>query len=48
MESSDVTVLRGKDEDCAKNSRSHDSTLRKNRVTTEVCLVHDGIDSRGI
>ena len=35
-------------EDCAKNTRSRGSTLRKNRVTTEVCLVHDGTDSRRI
>ena len=27
---------------------SHGSTLRKNRITTEVRLVHDGINSRGI
>ena len=26
----------------------HGSTLRKNRVTTEVRLVHDGTDSRRI
>ena len=35
-------------EDYAKNTRSHGSTLRENRITTEVRLVHDGINSRGI
>ena len=34
--------------DCAKNTRSHGSTLRNNRVTTEVCLVPDGTDSRRV
>ena len=48
MKSSGVTVLRRRDEDCAKKTRSHGSTLRKNRVTTEVRLVHDGTDSRRI
>ena len=48
MESSGVEVLRRGNEDCAENTRSHGSTLRKNRITTEVRLVHDGIDSRGI
>ena len=48
MESSGVTVLRRRNEDCAKNTRSHGSTLRKNRVTTEVCLVPDGTDSRRV
>ena len=27
---------------------THGSTLRKNRVTTEVCLVHDGTNSRRV
>ena len=27
---------------------SHGSTLRKDRVTIEVCLVPDGTDSRGV
>ena len=48
MESSGVEVLRRGDEDCAENTRSHGSTLCKNRITTEVRLVHDGINSRGI
>ena len=48
MKSSGVTVLRRRNEDCTKNTRSHGSTLRKNRVTAEVCLVHDGTDSRRI
>ena len=48
MESSSVTVLRRRNEDCAKNTRSHGSTLRKDRVTIEVCLVPDGTDSRRV
>ena len=48
MESSGVEVLRRGNEDCAENTGSHGSTLRKNRITTEVRLVHDGINSRGI
>ena len=38
MESSGVKVLRRRDEDYAKDTRSRGSTLRKNRVTTEVRL----------
>ena len=48
MESSGVEVLRRGDEDCAKNTSSYGRTLRKNRITAEVRLVHDGINSRGI
>ena len=46
MEISGVKVLRRRDEDYGKNTRSHGSTLRKNRFTTEVCLVQNGIDSK--
>ena len=48
MESSGVTILRGRDEDCAKNTCSHGSTLPENRITTEFRRLHDGTDSRGI
>ena len=48
MESSGVEVLRRVKEDCAENTRSHGSILCKNRIATEVRLVHDGINSRGI
>ena len=48
MESSGIKVLRRRDEDYAKNTRSRGSTLGKNRVTTEICLVHDGTNSRRV
>ena len=48
MESSGTKVLRRKDEDYAKNTWSRGSTLRKNRVTTQVRLLHDGTDSQRI
>ena len=48
MESSGVEVLLRANEDYAENTRSHGSTLRENRITTEVRLVHDGINSRGL
>ena len=37
-----------RNEDYAKNTCSRGSTLRKNRVTTQVRLVHDGTDSQRI
>ena len=42
MESSSVEVFRRRNEDYAKNTCSRGSTLRKNRVTTQVRLEHDG------
>ena len=48
MKSSGIKVLRRRDEDYAKNTCSSGSTLRKNIVTTQVRLVHDGTDSRRI
>ena len=46
-----AVVLRCFEEEMRTTPRIHaldGSTLQKNRVTTEICLVHDGIDSRGI
>ena len=48
MESSGVEVLRRGNEDYTENARSHGSTLRENRNTIEVRLVHDGINSRAV
>ena len=42
------SIFRRRNEDYAKNTCSRGSALRKNRVTTEVCLLHDGTDSRRI
>ena len=48
MESSSIKVFRRRNEDYAKNTCSRGSTLRKNRVTTQVRLVHDGTDPRRV
>ena len=46
MESGSVTILRSRDENHAKDTRSDSNTLRENRATTEVRLVYDWTDSR--
>ena len=43
MESSGVEVLRRGNEDCPENTRSHGSTLRKKRITTEVACCMMGL-----
>ena len=48
MESGSVTILRRRNENYAEDTRSDSSTLCENRVTTEVRLVDDWVDSRGI
>ena len=48
MKSSSIEVFRRRNEDYAKNTCSRGSTLREDRVTTQVRLVHDGTDSRRI
>ena len=48
MESSSVTVLRKRNENHSKDTSSDSDTLCENRITTEVRLVHDWTDTRGI
>ena len=45
MVSSTVTVLRGKNENHAEDTRSDSVTICENLVTTEIRLVHDRTDS---
>ena len=45
MVSSTVTVLRGKNENHAEDTRSDSGTICENLVTTEIRLVHDRTDS---
>ena len=48
MESSSVTIFRRRNENHSEDTRSDSDTLYENRVTTEVRLVHDWTDTRGI
>ena len=48
MKSSSGTILRRRIENHAEDTRSDSNTLRENRATTEVRLVHDWTDSRGL
>ena len=48
MESGSVAILRRRDENQAEDTRPDSNILRENRATTEVRLVHDWTDSRGI
>ena len=48
MESSSVTILRRRNENHAEDTRSDSNTQCENGVTTEVRLVHDWTDTRGI
>ena len=48
MESGSVTILRKRSENHAEDTRSDSSTLRENLATTEIRLMHDWTDSRGI
>ena len=45
MESNSVTIIRRRNENHAKDTRSDSYTLCENRVTTQVRLVHDWNDS---
>ena len=45
MESSSVTILRGRTEIHSEDTRSDSDTLCENRITTEVRLVHDWTDT---
>ena len=48
MESGSVTILRRRNVNHAEDTRSDSNTLCENRDTTEVRLVHDWTDSRGV
>ena len=48
MQSGSVAILRKKDENHAEDTCVDSNTLCENRVTTEVRLVQDWTDSRGI
>ena len=47
MESGSVAILRRRDENHVEDIRPDNNTLRENRATTEVRLVHDWTDSGG-
>ena len=48
MESCSVVILRRRDENHAEGTRPDSYTLRENRASTEVRLMHDWTGSRGV